>query len=132
MEQTKELTKKQTQIKELTEFAQLLKDNGFTVLVSAKHPFEWLFFYKNGKFGTVGPDHFFNFNFGTVHKPCRECGTGYGTDRETGLTIENANNALIFAPGWATPSDKKAIVKYKTIEEFINSTHNQWAEYYIL
>ena len=47
----------------LKEFAQQLKDNGFTVLVSAKHPFEWLHFEKDGKFGTVSPDHFYNFNF---------------------------------------------------------------------
>jgi hypothetical protein len=129
---TTELTRKQIQVNELTEFANELKANQFTVLVSAKHPFEWLYFYKDGDFGNVNPDYFGAFNFGTVHKPCRECGTGFGTDRETNLTIESANNSLIFAPNWASSSDIKAIRKYKSIDEFITSTHNKWAEYYIL
>lgn len=128
---TTEKTKKQIQLEELTSFAQLLKDNGFAVLVSAKHPFEWLYFFKDGKFGTVSPDYFYSFNFGTVHKPCRECGTGFGTDREADLTIENAEKALIHHPNWALPSDIKAIRKYNSVYEFINSTNNKWAEYYI-
>lgn len=125
-------TKKQTQIAELTKFSNELKDNGFNVIISAKHPFEWIFFEKDGKFGEVSPDHFFNYNFATVHKPCRECGTGYGIDRESKLTIDNALKTLVFAPYWATQKDMKAIVKYNNIEDFINSTHNKWAGYYIL
>jgi len=129
---TTELTKKQIQANELTEFANELKANGFTVLVSAKYPFEWLHFYKDGNFGTVGSNGFYNYNFGTVHKPCTECGTGFGTDRDTNLTIESANNSLVSAPNWATANERKAIKKYTSIEDFINSTHNKWAEYYTL
>lgn len=129
---TNTITKKQLQYQDLKDFAQLLKDSGFTVLVSAKHPFEWLFFEKYGNFGTVGADYFGGYNFGTVHEPCRECGTGFGTDRQTDLTIEHANKTFIFAPNWARDSDIKAIRKYKSIEEFINSTNHKWAEYYIL
>jgi len=128
---TTEKTKKQIHTEQLTAFADELRGAGFTVLVSALHPFEWLHFEKDGKFGTVGPDGFYNYNFGTVHKPCRECGTGYGMARETNLTIEHATGCLIYAPGWATSSDVKAIRKYKDVQEFINSTHNKWAEYYI-
>lgn len=129
---TQEKTKEQIQIEELKEFAQSLKDNGFTVIVSNMHPFEWLYFFKDGKFGDVNADYFYSFNFGTVHKPCRQCGTGFSTARETDLTIKNAEDSLIFAPAWATSEDIKAVQKYKFIDEFINSTNNKWAEYYIL
>lgn len=115
----------------LYNFSHKLKENGFTVLVSAKHPFEWLFFEKNGDFGTVGADYFLGYNFGSVHKPCSECGTSFGTDRETSLSIKHAEKALIFAPHWATDKQRRAIKKYKDVQDFINSTHNKWAEYYI-
>lgn len=128
---TTELTNKQIKIEQLKEFANQLKVNGFTVLVSKKHSFEWLYYEKNGDFGTVSPDHFTGFNFGSVHKPCRQCGTGFGTDRETELTIERANESLGI-PYWATSLDRKEIKKYKSVEEFINSSNNKWAEYYIL
>lgn len=126
------ITKKQVQVAELTEFASLLKENGFTVLVSALHPFEWLHFFKDGQFGTVSSNGFYQYNFGTVHKPCRECGTGYGMARDTSLTIKNAEDCLIFAPNWSNQKDRNAIRKYKDADDFINSTHNKWAEYYIL
>lgn len=129
---TTQLTKKQQQIADLKEFAQELKDNGFTVLVSKKHEFEWLYFFKNGQFGVVNASHFFNYNFGTVHKPCRECGTGFGITQEDNLSIENANKSLVNAPQWAKRSQLNAIRKYTSIEDFINSIHNEWAEYYIL
>jgi hypothetical protein len=129
---TTQLTKEQVQISELKEFAQELKDNGFTVLVSKKHPFKWLYFYKDGLFGNVNANHFFLYDFDTVHKPCRECGTGFGMIQNDALTIENANKSLSFAPQWAKRSQLNAIRKYTSIEDFINSTHNQWAEYYIL
>lgn len=127
-----QLTKHQMIVNDLTEFAQLLKDNGFNVLVSAKHPFKWLHFEKDGKFGEVSPNGLLTYNFGTVHKPCRECGTGFGMARDTDLNIKNALDCLIFAPNWASANDIKAVKKYTSIDEFINSTHNKWAEYYTL
>lgn len=126
------LTKAQRQAEDLKTFSALLQENGFDVIVSAKHSFQWLFFHKDGKIGTVNADYFGGYNFGTVHKPCRECGTGFGTERETDLTVENAKGALLHAPSWASRSDVAAIRKYKSIEDFINSTHNKWAEYYVI
>ena len=79
---TTALTKKQQQVNDLTEYANLLQQNGFTVIVSKKHPFEWIYFEKDGKIGTVSPGNFYGLNFSSVHKPCRECGTGFSTDRE--------------------------------------------------
>lgn len=130
MTQTK--TKKQIQVEELTEFAQLLKANGFTVLIAAKYPFEWLHYKKGGNFGTVGSNGFYRYNFGTVHKPCTECGTGFGTDSDVDLSLEYAEKSLVDYPKWANQKQRDAVRQYKSVEDFINSTHNKWAEYYTL
>lgn len=122
---------KENTITQMKEFATKLKESGFTVLISKKHPFEWLHYEKNGNFGTVNPSYSFNFNFGTIHKPCRECGTGFSTDRERELTIENATNSL-HIPGWANRKDLEAVKQYKSVNEFISHSNNKWAEYYIL
>lgn len=121
-----------TTAKNLSEFTEVLKAAGFTVLAPEKYD-TWLYFYKDGKFGTVSKDRITGFNFGTVHKPCRECGTGYRmTEDFADLTIENANLALSHHPNWATPSDIKAIRKYSSIEDFINSSNNKWANYRVI
>ena len=130
---TTALTKKQQQVNDLTEYANLLQQNGFTVIVSKKHPFEWIYFEKDGKIGTVSPGNFYGLNFSSVHKPCRECGTGFSTDREvTEPTIKHAENTLLHSPNWATPYQRKAVIKYKDVNDFISSTNNKWAEYYIM
>jgi hypothetical protein len=119
-----------TSAETLTEFAQLLKDNGFTVLLPKKYT-TWFHFFKDGKFGYVQFDKYASFS--TVHKPCKQCGTGFGvTDEWSGLTIDNAIKALMFAPHWANTSDVAAVRKYNSIDEFINSSNHKWAEYYTL
>jgi len=116
----------------LIEFTQLLKDNGFSVIAPAKYD-EWIYFFKDGNFGTVSKDRIHGFDFSTVHKPCRECGTGYRvTDNFAELTIENANKSLCHHPNWAKPSGVKAIRKYSTIDEFINHPNNKWANYSVI
>lgn len=122
--------RKEQSINDLKQFAELLKNNGFTVIVSKRHPFKWLYFEKDGKIGTMSRDGFTGFRFATVHKPCRQCGTGFsiGSDCFT-PSIEMALESLCFAPAWAKAKDTAAIRKYKDIEEFINL--NKWADYYI-
>jgi hypothetical protein len=120
-------------ISQLLQFANELKENGFTVLLPHREEEStWLKFYKDGYFGGIECDHFSSFNFATVHKPCRECGTGYGIEDRVDLTIENANKCLIKAPYWASSKDVAAIKQYKDVNDFINSTHNKWANYQIL
>lgn len=116
---------------ELHKFARVLKENGFTVLVPTykEEPQTWIKFFKNGKFGAVSCSYFSGFDFGTVHKPCRECGTGYGIAQNADLTIDNAEKCLIKAPSWAYSKDVSAIKEYNSVDEFINSSHNQWAKY---
>lgn len=116
-----------------TTLAAELKSNGFTVLIpNREEQSAWIKFYKNGHFGGIDCNYFGGFNFGTTHKPCRECGTGYGIEQGVNLTIENAEKCLTKAPHWANPYDVKAIKQYTSVEDFINSTHNKWAKYSIL
>jgi hypothetical protein len=103
-----------------------LKDNGFTVLISKKYPFEWLHFEKDGNFGYVGPASFYGYNFSSVHKPCKEYGTGLGTASDADLTIQNAIDAIT-AKRW----NNVEVNHYTSIENFMNHSNNQWAEYYI-
>lgn len=64
--------------------------------------------------------------FSTVHKPCKECGTGYRVSEERAdLNIINAESALCFAPHWAKYSETKAIVKYKDIADFMKGSFHK-------
>ncbi len=66
--------------------------------------------------------------FSTVHRPCRECGTGFGLQSaHEGIvnpTIEDAKRAFITAPQWSLPSQRKGIVKYKSIEDYCSHSMN--------
>lgn len=110
----------------LKDYAKLLQDNGFRVIVSRKHPFEWMFFEKDGKLGTVSPDYFWGFDFATVNKPSHTHGTGYSIAQRADLTVENAQNCLVLV-GWGS---SEGVQKYTGAEDFIKN--NQWADYYIL
>ncbi len=131
MEQTMEKNRKQIQIEALMAFSKELMSNGFTVIVSARHPFEWLNFSKDGHIGYVQPDYFFDFSFSTVHKPSREHGTGINVGEHLDLTIENANKALANVPGWYSRKSK-GIEKYKGLDEFIAVKNNSWSPDYVI
>lgn len=126
---TYKMNKKQQQIEQLTAFAQLLKDNGFTVLIDANHPFNWVYFEKGGLFGDVQPDGFSLFNFGSAHIPSRSHGTGLSTEQHTELTIENAIDA-INRRGWG---HIPAIKHYQNVEHFIKLKNKDgFSNFYIL
>ncbi len=127
------MNRKQEQIENLLQFATVLKENGFTVLVpNREEKSGWIKFYKNGFFGCIDCEYFGGYNFGTVHKPCRECGTGFGIVQGAELLASNAEKCLISAPNWATSTQRQAIKPYKDIDDFISSTHNLWAKYSVL
>lgn len=118
---------------EIIKFAQTLKDNYFTVIVpNREEQSTWFFFFKDGYFGNVGCEYFSGYHFSTVHRPCTECGTGFGIEKEAALTIENANKCLMTYPNWATDKQRKAVRSYKDPVDFINATNNKWANYSIL
>lgn len=80
------------------------------------------FFFTDGlKIGTCSASYG-SVSFGSVHRPCKECGTGFGFDYDLNKSlIENINYSLnINYPQWATNSQKEAVKKYKNAEEYIN------------
>ena len=54
-------------------------------------------------------------SFSTVHKPCRECGTGF--------KVDSLQGALAHSPSWATGGDRSAVRKFKDFAEF---TSKHW------
>jgi len=104
-----------------------LKNNGFAVYTSdTKEQPSYINFTKDNKIGYCQYDRFGGVTFSTVHKPCKECGTGFRVTENDGTyepTIKDAESSLIFAPNWATPKDKQAIVKYKSWEEYNSKSH---------
>lgn len=65
--------------------------------------------------------------FGTVHKPCTECGTGYSLQMDDesipveDITADHIEATFAFAPSWATKKQRAAIIKYQSFEEWVNS-----------
>ena len=116
---------------QLEKFAHELKENGFTVFVDRKHPFYWLYFMKDNKFGDVQQhplDH--GFNFGSVHFPCERWGTGLRTATNVLLNISHAYDAINKA-GWNTYLE--GLKSYKTVEDFLKQKEREkFGEYYIL
>jgi hypothetical protein len=107
----------------LTNFANLLKSSGFDVIVDrwshSTEPLTYFHFHKDGKIGYTQEDRFKGFSFSTVHRPCREVGTGFGIEDNAEPTIDNALKAFTFAPHWAKKSDLPHIKKYASLAEFL-------------
>jgi hypothetical protein len=62
-------------------------------------------------------------SFSTVHKPCRECGTAFSIGNTYDYSEKNildfAEKCLVVYPNWARPSDRSAVVKYNSLEEYL-------------
>ncbi len=111
---------------QLLEFVEELKGRGYKVYAPTNIT-TYCHFVKDDKIGYLERGDY-GFNFGTVHKPCRECGTGYSIHREIGNpTVEMAEDCLALAPHWASREDMQAIKKYKNWEEYTSSPLNKWS-----
>ena len=109
---------------ELLEFIKELKAAGFEVYAPAEMT-TYCNFVKDDKIGYVERGDY-GFNFGSVHKPCRECGTGFSIHREIVIpTVEMAEDSFVLAPHWASRSDIQAVKKYKNWEDFMSNSMNQ-------
>ena len=101
----------------LIEFMDKLKEAGFKVFVWEKamnriEKLTWCFFSKNDNIGTVQCAEFGGLDFGTVHKPCKESGTGFRTKGSVyNPTIKDAEDTFVAMP--KEYAAKKAIFKYK-------------------
>ena len=117
--------KTETKRAELLEFAKELKGAGYKVY-SPVNTTTWCHFVKDDKIGYVDYGGW-GFNFSSVHRPCRECGTGFGIHRNVTPTVAMAEDCLIFAPSWASGIDRQAIKKYKNWEDYASHPSNTWS-----
>lgn len=111
---------------DLNAYADLLRRNGFTIIAPEK-PSKWFHFMRDNKFGNVQLSGWMGLvNFGTDHRPCHECGTGFSVlhevDRETSLTVENAVKT-INAPVWREYFG--VAKKYTSIEDYLSVATNR-------
>lgn len=114
----------ETKREQLLEFIEELKNKGYKVYAPAEVT-TYCNFVKDDRIGYVERGDY-GFNFGTVHKPCHECGTGFGMEREThNPTVQMAGDCLIIAPDWASSADIQAVIKYKNWEDFISYPVNK-------
>jgi len=119
----------------LTDMADKLKVEGMQVFYSPYNDnrLSTYFFFTDGEnIGYCQSGYFGGLRFSTVHKPCRECGTGFGLTDDPGLfepTIQDAKQAFIIAPNWASSKDRQAVRKYKNWDEYTSSSINKILSY---
>ena len=127
-------------MKTMDEFIKELKDADFSVYTSdAKKVPTYIFFVRDNKIGYCQIDYFGWWRFSTVHKPCRDAGTGFCVYEELPEpSIQSASDCLIIAPEWAINHKKYGagvsntaltVKKYKSWDEYINTPINQILKY---
>jgi len=77
----------------------------------------WIHYGKDGEIGYAQTGEFGGIEYSTVHKPCRECGTGYQVESNGSPTLENAEKALVNRPDWASWGDP--VRKYRDLGEYL-------------
>jgi len=109
---------------DLLNFAELLKENGFNVYKTKSDTY--FYFVKDNKIGYCQTDHFFGIDISTVHKPCKECGTGFGViQRKDSPTVEDAEKAFYIPSDFSNYSN--SVKKYSDWKEY--QKLNTWTEY---
>lgn len=104
----------------LQDVVNIAKEKGYKVYTfeSSGNIKQIFFENQDGKIGTAS-EYYGGITFGSVHKPCRECGTGFMMSLEFADPNE-LDIAFAFAPNWATDSQRKVIRKYKDWNDYTN------------
>ena len=105
--------------------ADMLKAAGLQVFVSVwendSRPATYFHFTDGVNIGYCQEGRFGGIRFSTVHRPCKECGTGFGLQDDPGIsspTLEDAKQAFVIAPEWADHKDRAAVRKWANWEQF--------------
>lgn len=121
-------------MKTMNEFINELKQNGFKVYTSdTKEEVSYINFVKDNKIGYCQISQWGQYSFSTVHKPCREAGTGFNVYDETEEpTVYKAMECFVIAPKWAVNrkrygvnSHESPIEKYNSWEDYLSYPINQ-------
>lgn len=112
----------ESKIKELKDFIEKLKVNGFEVY--APEPLTtYCNFVKDNKIGYVERSYS-GFNFSTVHKPNTDCGTNFSIHSDIdNPTIKMAEDCFLNTPHWGT-GHASHVIKYSSWKEYINYPTN--------
>lgn len=93
-------------------------------------PIEQVYVTNGVDIGTLSTRHAICISTGTVHKPCKECGTGFGmnTSDEHTVDLDAVKQAMMtHAPRWATPKQHAAVRKYASWSEYASA--NSWTTF---
>jgi len=123
---------KETHIKELQQFAQLLKENGYIVIIQDPEA-TYFHFWKQDVLGYVQKEYFSGYGFSYEYKPSREHGTGQRVFEMTELTLKNAQHTISMAAKRREKEEynhSRAPQFWNSPQEFING--NKWAKYLIM
>lgn len=118
-------TVKQNELKfkneEIKNCLELLLSNGYRVFKSFFDPKSQLTYFtysKDDKVAYLQADYS-GVKVSTVHKPCREFGTGFGIWEYSKINVdlELLNDGFISVPPWAK-GDASKVVKYNSLDEY--------------
>jgi hypothetical protein len=105
---------------ELRELAGQLLDHGYRVFVPGEPYWQTYLFYSDGiRIAYAQQTRYDGVTFTTVHRPNRECGTGFQSP-VYGTWLENAARALHELPHYAA-AYRSSISRYRDLEEFLAS-----------
>jgi hypothetical protein len=110
-------------------FINKLIKNDFKVYVTNTENPTYCYFIKNDKIGYCQDSYFGGIDFSSVHKPNKDCGTGFRIYE--GVNNPSCNHALdcfIFAPSWYD-GNKKEIRKYKNWEDYLKEPTSKILNY---
>lgn len=98
-----------------------IKSFGYRVFIRPNGHGATYCFYTDGERIAYAQWGSINSGVSSVHKANRTSGTGFKvSDRIDRGTLEQA--LFCFAPEWATNSDRQSVVKYKHIQEYLDSS----------
>jgi len=122
-------TKPLTTNEDLNKLAIELINAGFTVIGSNYENPKYFNYFKDGNMAYVQIHRFGGFDFSTVHKPCKECGTGTRIITADQPTLKNAIRAWKECGITIKLHDIKFIKKWQSVEEYLNAPMHRESNY---
>lgn len=116
-------TKKEYRNEELEKVVNISKEAGFKVYTfesTSKYINQVFIENQEGKICTVS-EKYSGVTYATVHRPNRECGTGFGLTND----IDMASLEMIVlsmntnSPQWATKNQREAVIKYSNWADYL-------------
>lgn len=117
---------------ELEKCYKLAKKAGYTVYTADdKEKLSWFYIVSKQGIGYIQAGDFGRVFYSTVHKPNRQCGTGFRiNEEEQEASLEMINSTFAFCPSWVREKrDIEAVKKYKDWEEYLSQPLKQILSY---